>query len=189
MRDTILELSARLFARHGYKAASLQLVADELSLTRQALYYHFGSKGDILVALFDRVMGRMEAAVDAARPEPKHPFFLTLLRAHIEVILDDPDLVAVLLHERPELAKLNPSGAKARRDAYTARFIDAYEAGRAAGQLRDVNSWTAVNALLAAANVLSSWYHPSRSPLPRAAIAQDTFDLLLRGAWLQDQPA
>ncbi len=188
MRETILELSASLFARHGYKAASLQLVADELSLTRQALYYHFGSKGDILAALFDRVMGRMEDAVDAAVPVPTVPLFLTLLQAHIDVILDDPDLVAVLLHERPELAKLKRSETKTRRDVYTARFIEAYDAGRAAGQLRDVNSWTAVNTLLAAANVVSIWYHPDRSPIPRAAIAEDTSAMLMRGVWLDGEP-
>ena len=183
MRETILDLSARLFARHGYKATSLQLVADELSLTRQALYYHFPSKGHILVALFDRMMSRMEHAIDRAALVPSEPFFVTLMRAHIDVILDDPDLVAVLLHERPELAKLNPVGAKPRRDAYTARFIDAYERDRATGRLRDINPWTAVNAVLAAGNVISAWYHPDRSPRSRDLVAADTYAVLLTGVW------
>lgn len=188
MRQTILDLSAGLFARHGFRATSLQLVADELSLTRQALYYHFPSKGHILVALFDRMMSRMENAIDNVADDPRVPRFVILMRAHIDVILGDADLVAVLLHERPELAKLRRPDVRPRRNAYTQRFISAYEAGRAAGQLRDLDAWTAVNTLLSAANVLSTWYRPGRSPRSRKQMAHDTSTVLLAGVWAGHAP-
>jgi AcrR family transcriptional regulator len=47
-RQQILETAQRLFAELGYDATSLQMIADEMGLTKAAVYYHFRAKGDIL---------------------------------------------------------------------------------------------------------------------------------------------
>jgi AcrR family transcriptional regulator len=46
-RQQILETAQRLFTEHGYDATSLQMIADELGLTKAAVYYHFRAKVDI----------------------------------------------------------------------------------------------------------------------------------------------
>ena len=46
-RQQILETAQRLFAEHGYDATSLQMIADEMGLTKAAVYYHFPAKVDI----------------------------------------------------------------------------------------------------------------------------------------------
>jgi AcrR family transcriptional regulator len=47
-RRQILETAQRLFAERGYDATSLQMIADELGLTKAAVYYHFPAKSEIL---------------------------------------------------------------------------------------------------------------------------------------------
>ncbi|WP_033345777.1 TetR/AcrR family transcriptional regulator [Catenuloplanes japonicus] len=47
-RDRILQVALRLFADNGYAATSLQKIADELGVTKAALYFHFKTKEDIL---------------------------------------------------------------------------------------------------------------------------------------------
>jgi AcrR family transcriptional regulator len=47
-RQQILQTAQRLFAEVGYDATSLQMIADELGLTKAAVYYHFHTKRDIL---------------------------------------------------------------------------------------------------------------------------------------------
>jgi AcrR family transcriptional regulator len=47
-RQQILETAQRLFAERGYDATSLQMIADELGLTKAAVYYHFPAKSEIL---------------------------------------------------------------------------------------------------------------------------------------------
>jgi AcrR family transcriptional regulator len=158
-REAILGVSAHLFAQYGYRATNLQLVAEQLGVTRQALYYHFRNKGDILRALFEDVMRKMEDAVAAIPENSTEPQFTLMLKAHIGVIAANADLVALLLHERPEMAKLEPVAAAARRHAYNARFIRAYSDGVANGQLRPLDPATTVNILLASANATTSWYH------------------------------
>ena len=185
-RDGILALAARLFARNGYKATNLQAVADELDVTRQALYYHFRSKGDILAALFDDVMTRMEEAVDAVPDEGDADRFVSMLRAHIAVIVDNIDLVAVLMHERAEIAKLNGLNAARRRQEYSKQFIAAYEDGVRAGRLRDMDPWAVTNMLLASANSTATWYRGrDRRRFPVAVASDHVFDLLVGGVLTQ----
>src|SRR2546429_8183437 len=65
-RQQILETAQRLFTEHGYDATSLQMIADEMGLTKAAVYYHFRAKGDILRAAMQPGIQRLEALLDDA---------------------------------------------------------------------------------------------------------------------------
>lgn len=182
-RREVLNQSARLFAAHGYRSTSLQAVSDRLGVTRQALYYHFKSKGEILGALFDELMTKLEsAASDAdADADAKEPRFVALLRAHIDVCVANLDLLSLLMHERPEIAKLTELRASKRRREYTNTFMDAYQEGVDAGQLVPVDSWIAVNTLISAANGISAWYHGNRAQRSSERFRDDLATLLCYG--------
>lgn len=49
-RDLIPVVALRLFAEQGYEATSMRQIAEELQITKAALYYHFESKEDIVRA-------------------------------------------------------------------------------------------------------------------------------------------
>ncbi len=50
-RERILEVAGELFTEQGYEATSLRQIADRMTFTKAALYYHFQSKEQILAAL------------------------------------------------------------------------------------------------------------------------------------------
>lgn len=53
--EKILEVSSRLFLEKGYENTTIQDIVDGLGgLTKGAVYHHFGSKEDIMLALSDR---------------------------------------------------------------------------------------------------------------------------------------
>jgi AcrR family transcriptional regulator len=54
-RQDILDASLALFAERGYDKTSLREIAEQVGVTKAALYYHFPSKEQILVALFEPV--------------------------------------------------------------------------------------------------------------------------------------
>lgn len=57
-RTKILEAAARVFARHGYAGASLELVAADAGMTKGAVYWHFSSKSDLFAALCEHHLSR-----------------------------------------------------------------------------------------------------------------------------------
>lgn len=65
-RQQILDTAQRLFSELGYSATSLQMIADELGLTKAAVYYHFRAKNDILHAALMPGIERMGTLLDEA---------------------------------------------------------------------------------------------------------------------------
>jgi AcrR family transcriptional regulator len=65
-RQQILETAQRLFAELGYDATSLQMIADEMGLTKAAVYYYFRAKSDILHAAMLPGIQRLEVLLDEA---------------------------------------------------------------------------------------------------------------------------
>src|SRR6266704_4931567 len=63
-RQQIVETAQRLFVDLGYDATSLQMIADEMGLTKAAVYYHFRAKSDILHAAMQPGIQRLEVLLD-----------------------------------------------------------------------------------------------------------------------------
>jgi AcrR family transcriptional regulator len=58
-REDILEEASKLFAAKGYNGTNLKEVADRLGCTRQALYYHFVNKDEIVQELVQSAFDSM----------------------------------------------------------------------------------------------------------------------------------
>lgn len=66
----ILDVSTRLFFEKGYEQTSLQDIIDGLrGLTKGAIYYHFHSKEEILVAVVERMSKENSAAMKEIRDD------------------------------------------------------------------------------------------------------------------------
>ena len=180
-RAEVLELAAGLFAVHGYRSTSLEVVARQLGVTRQALYYHFTSKGEILKALFDEMMTRLETALADVESPDGHPDFEAMLDAHICTAVDNAHLVALLLHERPEIANLDGVRTAKRRRAYVLKFVSAFEDGVREGRFAAVDPAVAVNTVISAANGIAWWYDEGSGPSKQAIM--DAVQTLLAGGF------
>jgi AcrR family transcriptional regulator len=54
-KQRILDVALDLFTEQGYDGTSLRQIAERLGITKAAIYYHFESKEDILMALHMRL--------------------------------------------------------------------------------------------------------------------------------------
>src|SRR5437764_3505352 len=65
-RERILDAAMEIFARYGYRRASMDQVAEAAGLTRQAVYHHFENKEALFRAVVEALHdGALEAAVAA----------------------------------------------------------------------------------------------------------------------------
>jgi AcrR family transcriptional regulator len=53
-RERVLAAAARVFARRGFDATSLEAIADEAGFSRGAVYYNFADKEELFLELLDR---------------------------------------------------------------------------------------------------------------------------------------
>jgi AcrR family transcriptional regulator len=57
-RDALLDSAEEVFARRGVPGAAMEEIAAEAGYSRGAIYDHFGSKEELLLAVMDRFMSR-----------------------------------------------------------------------------------------------------------------------------------
>jgi AcrR family transcriptional regulator len=69
-RDRILDVALDLFTEKGFDGTSLREIAERLGVTKAALYYHFASKDDILMALHMRLHEFGKGALARMSTEP-----------------------------------------------------------------------------------------------------------------------
>src|SRR5262245_21452975 len=72
-RDEILEAALSVISRNGFHQTSMAAIAARAGVSRAAVYQYFSDRGDVLLALADRVAGRVIEAVDAWAPLPSAP--------------------------------------------------------------------------------------------------------------------
>lgn len=69
VRTRLLEAATGLFARKGYAATTVREIVDAAGVTKPVLYYYFGSKEGIFLALMTEGLGQYGACIHAALAE------------------------------------------------------------------------------------------------------------------------
>ncbi len=62
-RNEILDATQRLVYTKGYEQMSIQDILNELQISKGAFYHYFGSKGDLLEALIERMVQEVEPMI------------------------------------------------------------------------------------------------------------------------------
>jgi AcrR family transcriptional regulator len=69
-RERIKEVALQLFTEHGYEQTSLREVAEQLGVTKAALYYHFKSKEEIVQSFVDDRSEQMDELIEWVKSQP-----------------------------------------------------------------------------------------------------------------------
>lgn len=94
--DKILNTAMSLFIERGYEHTSIQDIIDQLGgLTKGAIYYHFKSKEDILLAITHRIGQHTEQVMQAVVRDPGLNG-LEKLRKMFQLSVDDPKQEAMM---------------------------------------------------------------------------------------------
>lgn len=106
MRERIQAAALELFAAHGVQQTSLQAIAERLGVTKPALYYHFGSRADLLRSLAQPLIEDVESLLDEdeARDavDPR-----ALLARYFDVTMTHRAVTTVVLRDAATVAELD----------------------------------------------------------------------------------
>lgn len=143
MRERILSEATRLFVQRGYHAISMREIAEAVGVSKAGLYYHFTDKQELLLAILENYLTRIEALIDEARTRE------TDARHQIEAFLqgifaEPPEHRAIIRLANQELSGLAPEARARFGQRYTTQFIGKLEAllrsGMDRGELQPANT-------------------------------------------------
>jgi AcrR family transcriptional regulator len=177
----LVAVAAKLFAERGYENTSVQEIVEWAGVTKGAMYHHFGSKDDLLVEIYHRVLAmqadRLEriagsdAAVDGRVREAAADVVVTAIAN-----LDDAVVFFRSMHLLP---KAKQAEVRAERRRYHERFRGLVEQGQAEGVFRsDVSADIATHNFFGGVHHLHTWYHADGPMSPRQ-VGEAFADLLL----------
>lgn len=87
--DSLLAAAARVFCEKGFAQATMRDIAAASGMNAGSIYYHYPSKGHLLLAVYARGVALVTQAMEAARAQNLEPWpaLEAAARAHLEVML------------------------------------------------------------------------------------------------------
>ncbi|WP_040701799.1 TetR/AcrR family transcriptional regulator [Nocardia vinacea] len=68
-RQRLLDVAVALFIRHSFAGTSLQMIADELGFTKAAIYYHFRTREQLLLAVLQPLLQQLRSVIETAEQQ------------------------------------------------------------------------------------------------------------------------
>ena len=109
-QSRIVAAALDLFGRYGVSGTSLQMIADTVGVTKAAVYHQYKTKEEIVIAVMEDDLRRLEAALDIAEAEegPRaREVLLTLVidlavqrRRIVSALQQDPVIIGLLASAR-----------------------------------------------------------------------------------------
>ena len=170
--DPLLEAALLTFVERGYHGASVREIAGRAGVTVPTLYYHYGNKQGLLLALLqssmDDLADRTRAAFAEAGEDPLHQF-VDLVDCHVRFSCHRPRVAWLDAEARYLDAEARAVYAVPRREAEQ-QLLDVVERGVGLGVFDTPWPVEATRALFGAIQSIATWYRPD-GPLTPEEIA------------------
>ena len=185
-KERILRIAAELFAKNGYRATGVQELGKAVGLGRGALYYHIGSKEQLL---FDIGFVHVEEMVEfgealVEKESPAEEKIRELSRALMRNIVDNLNEWTVFFHEAKSLTGRARKLIMARRQRYEQIWTDIVAQGTQSGEFHAVDP-VAIKGVLGMHNYSYIWIR-ERGRLEPEEIADAFCDIIMPGLLVRD---
>ncbi|GAB4586760.1 TetR/AcrR family transcriptional regulator [Nocardia sp. IFM 10818] len=166
-RERIVRAAMELFAEKGFHATSVAEIGDRAGIQRGALYYHIGSKEELLFQIrrnYTQIMFDAAAVIADSGDEPLVKL-RNLIRSHIVLIIEHRYEVTIALRDAGALTAEREADLQELREGIQRCWNRVFDEGHAAGALR-TNDHVVTNSVVAMLNMVSRWYRPDGGRTP-----------------------
>jgi AcrR family transcriptional regulator len=163
-KQQILQGALRLFSQAGYQGTSLQVIADELGITRPAFYYYFHSKNELLWGLIgslgDQLLEEAQpvVATDASTAAKLHDLLVT----HTRAILTNRDAFKIYFTERHLVESQRDEQLRSGEEQYHRLYEAVIRDGQRQGLFRDEDANVLALLVTGFANSALQWFQMRR---------------------------
>ncbi|TKV26404.1 TetR/AcrR family transcriptional regulator [Arthrobacter sp. NamB2] len=180
-QQSVLAVAVAAFNRHGYEATSMGMLAEELGISKSAIYHHVPSKGDLLRLALDHALGGLESVLTrpGAMVGAADARLEFVLRGTLAVLAERLPFVTLLLRLRGN-TDVEREALERRRtfDREVAALVDA---ARHEGSIRrDIDPRTTTRLIFGTINSIVEWYRPG-GPLTADKLADDVILMVFDG--------
>ncbi|MFT6773772.1 MAG: AcrR family transcriptional regulator [Paracoccaceae bacterium] len=157
--ETLRRAALALFARHGFAAVSMRMIAAEVGVQPGALYNHTGSKQDLLR---DLMVAHMQELLEAwgEQPPAADPVqaLAAFVRFHIRHHMGREDAVFISYMELRNLDPDNFAALEVLRGRYEAYLRAILEDGAARGVFHAPDAPVATRAIISMLTGVTNWF-------------------------------
>jgi AcrR family transcriptional regulator len=178
-----LDAAVSLFSRKGYAATSTREIAALIGIRKASLYYHIGSKEDLLFQICTSSLNQIRSDVAAAVQSANGPLekARALVRCHVESMLRDQAEHLTALLEMRALSPEPLEQVMALRDSYENLVDSVLQEGQTSAALRtDIDGNLLRLYLLSLLNRTVIWHRPARH-LPPGELGEVWASIFLSG--------
>jgi AcrR family transcriptional regulator len=183
-KQMIIDTAVKIFHRKGYRSATLDDVAQELGLTRPAIYHYVSSKEDLLSQIYLQALANFfDTIYEITSMELTPPEKLrTFIHRHLnKVVIENIAMFTVFFSEENQLAKKDFEKIRREKRKFTKVVEDIIIEGMEQGYFRQVNPKLQSNAIIGMCNWLYRWYEPEHSSFRPYEIEEQFMNLLEHG--------
>ncbi len=122
--EALLEAAAGLFATQGFKATSMRDIAKAVGMLPGSIYYHFPSKDDLLLAIYQAGVEQITASFEHAIESLDDPWekLQAGMSAHIRSITEESSYTRVIFKIDPQDVPRHETELIALRDQFEGQF-------------------------------------------------------------------
>ena len=168
--DLIRNAARHHFALHGCDGASMRDIAADAGITIATLYFHCGTKEqllfDVLEERIHQLLQGSEAAVAAAGASWSERL-AAAIRFHVEFVASGDEGATISTSELRGLTGVLRGRHLATRDAYEHHLRELVAGGVAAGEFAPVDVPVLVAGLIGMCLTVARWYRPDGRLTPR----------------------
>jgi TetR/AcrR family transcriptional regulator, cholesterol catabolism regulator len=180
-KDEVIRIAARLFAAKGYHATTLDEIAEEIGVTKPALYYYITSKEDILRSIVNRIMEPMEEVykVGCSDLQPRDKIE-RMIRILVKFSAERRETTLLAFEQANILPKRSRDALRRREKDVEDIVQQTLKDGIADGSFTVLNVKITCFAILAVANNTYRWFDPAGNLTP-SQISDQYINILERG--------
>ncbi len=120
-RSRLRELALQLFAEQGYEKTSLREIAEQLGVTKAALYYYFKSKEDIVRSLVEDYVAQIDDLIAWGKDQPRTAATRAeIVHRYMDIVVNGTEVFRMLQQNQAAVSSL--ASAKERGELFRERM-------------------------------------------------------------------